>query len=124
MPYLRCTDEECGERFYEASRFADQCPECGAPAVPVDRDDDPDPDSGLAVPGRPGRPEQAHPAHARELARKVLRQENITSAPVPVRAIARRHGLKIVEVNSLGSLSARLIDDRLEIVAGEPEVRK
>jgi hypothetical protein len=124
MPYLRCTDEDCGERFYEASRFADQCPECGAPAVPVDRDEEPDPTPILAVPGRTGRPELAHPAHARELARKVLRAEGITSPPVPVRAIARRRGLKVVEVESLGSLSARLVDDRLDVVEGQPEVRK
>jgi hypothetical protein len=124
MPYLRCTEEECGARFYEASRFADQCPECGASAVVIDPYDEPRPEDHAAVPGRPGRAEQAHPAHAREMARRVLVKHNITAPPVPVRALARLVGIEIVEVENLGSLSARLIDNRIELVAGEPEVRK
>jgi hypothetical protein len=123
MPYLRCTEEECGIRFPAASRFEDQCPECGAPAVPVDLDDE-EPERELAVPGRPGREEQAHPAHARELARRVLAEHNITKPPVPVPAIARRVGLEVVEVDSLGSLSARLIDTRIEVVSSESVGRK
>jgi hypothetical protein len=124
MPYLRCTEEECGARFYEASRFADQCPECGAAAVVIDLDDEPRHDDRLGVPGRPGQAEHAHPAHARVMARRVLAEHKITAPPVPVRALARLVGIEIVEVESLGSLSARLIDDRIELVAGEPEVRK
>src|SRR5207244_3030952 len=105
--------EECGIRFPVASRLEDQCPECGAPAEPVDLDED-EPERELVVPGRPGREEQAHPAHARDMARRVLAEHNITKPPVPVPAIARRIGLEIVEVESLGSLSARLIDTRIE----------
>ena len=124
MPYLRCTDEECGHRWAPASRFEDQCPECGAPAVPVDSDEDERAGELLAVPGRPGREEEPHPAHARDMARRVLAEHNITKPPVPVHAVARRAGLEVVEVDNLGSLSARLIDARIEVVASESKGRK
>ena len=124
MPYLRCTEVDCGFRFNAASRFEEQCPECGAPAVPVDTDEGPPTDDLLGVPGRPGRAEEAHPAHAREMARRVLRERIITAPPVQVRALARLEGLEVVEVETLGSLSARLIDNRIELVASDPEVRK
>ena len=124
MPYLRCTEEECGIRFPAASRFEDQCPECGSPAVPVDLEEDERPQELLGVPGRPVRDEETHPAHARDMARRVLAEHNITKPPVPVPAIARRVGLDVVEVDSLGSLSARLIDTRIEVVASESLGRK
>src|SRR4051812_14333497 len=109
MPYLRCTDEECGHHWAPASRFEDQCPECGAagppaarfedqgpgggaPGVPVDSDGDERAGEMLAVPGRPGREEDPHPAHARHMARRVLVEHNITKPPVPVHAVARRAG--------------------------------
>jgi Zn-dependent peptidase ImmA (M78 family) len=58
------------------------------------------------------------------MARRVLRERNITAPPVPVRGLARLEGLEVLEVETLGSLSARLIDNRIELVAREPEVRK
>jgi hypothetical protein len=124
MPLLRCTDPECGHRFIEPSRFATQCIECGADAVPVDDAEDERPQELLAVPGRPGHEERAHPAHARVLARRVLAAHRITRPPVPVPAIARRESLTIVERDDLGALSARLIDDRIELAAHESENAK
>jgi predicted nucleic acid-binding Zn-ribbon protein len=124
VPYYRCTESECGKPFYDPSQFVDQCPECGGDAVPFDADEGPTDHAPLVVPGGRAREELAHPAHARERARRLLVEYNITRPPVPVLAIARKAGFEVVEKPDLGSLSARLCDDRIEVSAGESESRK
>ena len=119
MPLLRCTDEDCGHRFFASSRLAvgSACEECGADTVEVGVDDD--------LPGELAEPEvtsRAHPAYARERARQVAREHGFQRPPVIVHAIARQLGFTVEHSRRLGTLRARLVGQRIEVNADEPPV--
>lgn len=65
---------------------------------------------------------RAHPAHARERARRLLSDHRVTRPPVPVHAIARKEGLRVRESGSLKKLRARLVGTVIEVNAGDPKV--
>lgn len=124
MPLLRCTNEECGHEWFERSQLAvgTECPICDEPTEVVGVDDDPP--AELKVASTRLREERAHPAHAREKAREVLRQHAIGRPPVVVHSIARRCGFEVRESHQLGKLSARLVGKVIEVSADDPPVRK
>lgn len=70
------------------------------------------------------RDERPHPGHAREKARKVLREHGIGRPPVVVHAIARQCGFEVGDSHQLGKLSARLVGQVIEVNAEEPVVRQ
>lgn len=125
MPRLRCLDEDCGETFEERSRLAEggDCIACGGPTEVVGRDD--------IEPAEPSPPPYARGVaqrkrHVRDAAAQLLRKHSITKVPVLVAEIADREGYAVVEREGedLGSLSARTVDDVIEVRAGDPNVRK
>jgi hypothetical protein len=124
MPLLRCTEEECGHEWFERSRLATNadCPECGEASELVGVDDEP-PGELHRVSSRP-LGEHAHPGWAREKAREVLRDRGIGLPPVVVHSIARKCGFEVRESNKLGSLSARLVGNVIEVSVGDPAVRQ
>lgn len=117
MPLLRCTEEECGRQYFEASSLAEggDCIHCGSPTVVVGVDDDIPPEIRRDQPH-----EHAHPGHAREKARQVARDNRCFRPPVAVDAIARAVGLEVRKSDDLGSLRARLVGKVIEVNASEP----
>src|SRR4051812_26108628 len=107
MPWFRCTDSECGHRWFDRSILDDtrECPECGETSEIFDPDDD------EAIETQQTRPASQAPriAYARELARKRVTDAGITAPPVPVRELAKAEGLKIVLRQGLGTLRGRLV---------------
>lgn len=124
MPLLRCTNDECGHRWYERSQLAldSDCPECGEPSRVVGVDDEP-PAEFNTVADRL-KDERVHPGHARNKAREILRDHGIAQPHVPVHAVARRCGFTVRQSHQLGSLSARLVGDVIEVNADDPPVRQ
>jgi AraC-like DNA-binding protein len=129
MPVLKCTDPQCGHEWFERSELAvgENCVECGAPAVRVDtyheRSDEPPETREQAGAGR-GRAGGPRLSYVRQRARNLLREHHLHKPPIPVRAIARRAGMSITDSHALGELRARLIEDRIELAADDPEVIK
>jgi hypothetical protein len=124
VPLLRCTNLDCGHQWSERSQLAvdSDCPECGDPAEAVGVDDDL-PGELEAVASQP-QGERAHPGHARERAREVLREHRIARPPVVVHSIARKCGFDVRESRTLGKLSARLVNKVIEVNADDPVVRQ
>jgi len=124
VPLLRCTNRDCGHQWSERSQLAvdSDCPECGDPAEVVGVDND-IPSELDAVASQP-RGERAHPGHARERAREVLREHRIARPPVVVHALARKCGFDIRESHTLGKLSARLVGKVIEVNTEDPAVRQ
>ena len=124
MPLLRCADEDCGHRWSQRSYLAvgEDCPVCGEPSVEVGVDDE-TPAELNDVSTRLGK-ERAHPAHAREKAREVLRQHGIARPPIVVHSIAHKCGFQVRESHQLGKLSARLVAKVIEVNADDLPVRQ
>lgn len=126
MPLLRCQDPECGHEWFESSRLAEgaDCEECGGPAVPVGRDDDPE--TVEETSNKPtGRYAGARYAFSRKAAQALLRKHKIDRFPIPVDDIARREGLTVVESVSLGNnIRGRLVGDVIEVASGDSAVVK
>lgn len=118
MPLLRCTDEDCGHEWSERSQLAvgAECEACGAETVVVGVDDDP------PATRRDQTNERAHPGYARNKARQVALEHGFAQPPIVVHAIARRLGFTVRTSRSLGTLSARLIGQVIEVSADEPAV--
>jgi IrrE N-terminal-like domain len=120
MPWFRCTDKECGHRWFHHSILDDspECPECGEASEIFDPDDDEafEPDQAPAASQAP------RIAFARELARKRLTDAGITAPPVPVRELAEAEGLTIALRQGLGNLRGRLIGDTIELVKDDHPV--
>jgi len=124
MPLLRCTDEDCGHRWSQRSYLAvgEDCPICGEPSVEVGVDDERP--AELNIVSTRLREERAHPGHAREKAREVLRQHGIARPPVVAHSIARTFGFEVRQSHQLGKLSARLVGQAIEVNADDPPVRQ
>jgi hypothetical protein len=125
VPLLRCTDDECGHRWFSRAPLAGSfdCEWCGAPTVVVSGYED-ESEEPRGIPGRPVRKESAHLANARERARKLLTEHRANTLPVPVRAIVRRVGLEVEEEVDLGpALRARLVNKTIQMRPG-PEYLK
>lgn len=124
MPLLRCTNTECRHQWFERSNLAvdSECPECGEATEVVGVDDDLPAELDAAPSQRQG--ERAHPGHAREMARQVLRDHQIVRPPVVVHSLARKCGFDIGETKTLGTLSARLVGKVIEVNANDPAVRQ
>jgi hypothetical protein len=124
VPLLHCTNRDCGHEWFERSHLAidSDCPECGDPAKVVGVDDDL-PSELDAVAAQP-QGERAHPGHARERAREILREHRIARPPVVVHSLARKSGFDIRESRTLGKLSARLVGKVIEVNADDPVVRQ
>lgn len=119
---MKCLDEECAHEWEERSHLADRadCPECGGPARPFKAWDD----EAEQLPTRERerrRDEKPRVAFARERARAVLRDHQVTAPPVPVEGIARAEGFSFRDRDTLGQLRARLVDDVIELPVGERE---
>jgi len=118
VPYLRCTDpDECGWEGFERSQLAvgSPCPRCeGDTEVVTDYDEPASASASVTIP--PSRPGLAFP---RERARQVLKTYNLGNPPIPVHAIARHEGFGVCDSSSLGALRGRLIDERIEVAAGD-----
>lgn len=123
MPLLRCTNPECPHEWFERSNLAigADCPECGEATEIVGVDDDLPAELDASPSQGKG---EAHPAHAREMARKVLREHQIVRPPVVVHSLARTCGFDIREAKGLGALSARLVGKVIEVRADDPAVRQ
>ena len=113
MPQLRCT--ECEHELYETSRLAigRDCPECEEGEMVEITDDDVLDEPEPLVKTRVG--EGAQVSLARAAARKVLEDQGIVRPPVRVEDIAARAGFAVVESKTLGRLSGRLREDRIEV---------
>ncbi len=123
MPLLRCTEEECGHTWFEPSHLAvgADCEKCGSPTEVVGVHDVlPEELSGSLLPAE----DRAHPGHARAKARQVTHDHGFVRPPVVVHAIARTLGFTVRPSHRLGSLSARLVGDVIEVDADEPPVRQ
>lgn len=125
MPRLRCLDEDCGEIFDETSRLAEgsDCIVCGGPTEVLGRNDvEPEEQPPPQLRGQVAQRRRL----ARDAAAQLLRKHSITTVPVDVHEIARREGYAVIERegDALGSLSARTVDDMIEVRAEDPEVRK
>ena len=118
MPTLRCTNEDCRHTWSERSKLAvgADCDECGEPAVVVD-------DDGLVAEDSSASEQPAHPASARNVARRVAAEHGFDQPPVDVHAIARAAGFTVRTSLTLGNLSARLVGELIEVNADEPPVR-
>lgn len=112
MPYLQCTDPECGHVWFESSRLAEgaTCEECGGDTILADDLDDAPPSPPEEVPRL---------AHMRERARAVAAQYGLTVPPIKLRPILAGCGLRVVRLDGLGSLNARLNGDVIEVAAGD-----
>lgn len=124
MPLLRCTNDDCGHQWFERSQLAvgSDCPVCDEPTEVVGVDDEPPAELNLVSSQLRG--ERAHPGHAREKAREVLREHGIGQPPVVVHSMARKCGFDIRESHTLGKLSARLAGKVIEVNAEDPAVRQ
>ncbi len=120
MPWFRCTDEECGHRWFHNSILDDtpECLQCGEPAEIFDPDDDEtfEPEQTTAESREP------RIAYARELARKRVTCSEVTAPPVPVREFAEADGLKVALRQNLGSLRGRLVGNTIELVKDDHPV--
>lgn len=112
MPWFRCTDPECGHRWFHNSILDDtpDCQECGEETEIFDPDDEEMPESIVA-------PVTTGPriSFARELARKRITDAGISSPPVPVHELAEAEGLTIVLRATLGKLRGRLVGNTIEL---------
>jgi predicted Zn-ribbon and HTH transcriptional regulator len=124
MPLLRCTNRDCGHQWFERSQLAvgSDCPVCDEPTEVAGVDDEPPAELNLVSSQLRG--ERAHPAHAREKAREVLREHRIGHPPVVVHSIARKCGFEVRNSHQLGTLSARLVGKVIEVNAEDPAVRQ
>jgi hypothetical protein len=124
VPLLRCTNEECGHEWFERSQLVvgADCPICEEPTKVVGVDDELP--AELNIVSTQLRDERAHPGHAREKAREVLRQHGIAHPPVVVHSIARKCGFEVRESHQLGQLSARLAGKSIEVNTDDPPVRQ
>lgn len=124
MPLLRCSDPECGHVWSVRShlRVGEDCPECGESSVEVGVDDQPPAELNAASARL--RQERAHPGHAREKARQVLREHEIGRPHVVVHSIARKCGFEVRQSGRLGKLTARLVGNVIEVRADDPPVRQ
>ncbi len=95
---------------------------CDEPTEVVGVDDEPP--AELNIVSSQLRGERAHPGHAREKARGVLREHGIGHPPVVVHSIARKCGFEVRESHQLGKLSARLVGQVIEVNAEDPAVRQ
>jgi len=95
---------------------------CDEPTEVVGVDDEPP--AELNVVSSRLRRERAHPGHAREKAREVLREHRIGHPPVVVHSIARKCGFEVRKSRQLGKLSARLVGKVVEVNAEDPVVRQ
>lgn len=98
------------------------CPVCDEPTEVVGVDDEPPAELNLVSSQLRG--ERAHPGHAREKAREVLREHGIGQPPVVVHSMARKCGFDIRESHTLGKLSARLVGKVIEVNAEDSAVRQ
>jgi hypothetical protein len=120
MPWFRCTDTECGHRWFQHSALDDapECPECGEASENVDPDDE----EAFEPQQAPATSRLARMAYARQLARKRLTDAGITAPPVQVRELAEADGLTIVLRHGLGNLRGRLVGDTIELVKDDHPV--
>lgn len=121
MPYLRCTEEECGHEWFERSQLAGEadCVECGSRAVLVGRDEEID-ERGDADDG--ARRESGRPRvrFARDSAQAALKVLDECSAPTPVNQLAAIAGLDVTESDVLPTaLRARLVGRTIELASSD-----
>jgi hypothetical protein len=76
------------------------CPVCDEPTEVVSVDDEPP--AELNIVSSQLRGERAHPGHAREKAREVLREHRIGQPLVVVHSIARKCGFEVRNTHQLG----------------------
>jgi predicted Zn-ribbon and HTH transcriptional regulator len=124
VPFLRCTNRDCGHQWFERSQLAvgSDCPVCDEPTEVVGVDDEPPAELNRVSSQLRG--ERAHPGHAREKAREVLREHRIGQPPVVVHSVARKCGFEVRNSHQLGKLSARLAGQVIEVNAEDPAVRQ
>lgn len=113
MPYLRCN--VCDHEAYERSVLAigSECGECEeGELVEADGGQGELGTAAVTAAGDDSGPRLALP---RAAARDLLAGRDITAPPIPVERVAESMGLAIIDRKSLGSLSGRLVDARIEI---------